>query len=106
MGIFDFFKGSDINEGLKEFANIQGAVLLDVRTPSEYAGGHIPRSKNVPLQTIDKVSRVAENKDVPLFVYCQSGARSRQAVQVLRQMGYNHVENLGGISAWTGKVVR
>ena len=106
MGIFDFFKGSDINEGLKEFANVQGAVLLDVRTPGEYAGGHIPRSKNVPLQTIDKVSRVAENKDVPLFVYCQSGARSRQAVQALQRMGYTKVKNLGGIAAYRGKVER
>ena len=106
MGIFDMFKRPDINQGVTEYMATPGAVLLDVRTPQEYREGHIPGSKNVTLQELDKVSDVVEHKTTPLFVYCYSGARSRQAVQVLRQMGYNHVENLGGISAWRGKVVR
>ena len=55
MSIFDFFKQPDINKGLKEYAEKENAVLLDVRTPQEYREGHIPGSKNVPLQTLDKV---------------------------------------------------
>ncbi|MDO4474938.1 MAG: rhodanese-like domain-containing protein, partial [Eubacteriales bacterium] len=48
MGFFDIFKQKDINEGIKEYKSVQGAVLLDVRTPQEYKEGHVPKSKNVP----------------------------------------------------------
>ena len=104
MGIFDFFKQPDINKGILEYRNTDGAVLLDVRTPQEYQEGHIPESKNVPLQTIDKIRFVADNKDTALFVYCYSGGRSRQAVSMLQQMGYTNVHNIGGITAYSGKV--
>ena len=104
MGFFDFLKQPDINKGVMEYRNTDGAVLLDVRTPQEYRDGFIPGSKNVPLQTIDKVDAVAENKDTALYVYCHSGARSRQAVQRLGQMGYRNVTNIGGIAAYRGKV--
>ena len=103
MGIFDMFRSADINSGVEEYLSVPGAMLLDVRTPSEYASGHIPGSKNLPLASIDKAARLVENKNVPLYVYCQSGARSRQAGSVLESMGYN-VKNIGGIAAWRGKV--
>jgi len=106
MSIFDFFKQPDINRGLKEYAEKGNAVLLDVRTPQEYREGHIPGSKNVPLQTLDKVRSVVENKDAELFVYCYSGARSRQATAMLQHMGYTNVQNIGGIAAYHGKVER
>ena len=106
MGFFDFFKQSDINQGVKEFAATPGAVLLDVRTPEEYREGHIPGSKNVPLQSLDKVTGLVNNQDTPVFVYCHSGARSRQAVSALRRMGYTNVKNIGGIAAYAGKVER
>ena len=104
MGIFDFFKQPDINQGVADYQHTPGAVLLDVRTPREYREGHIPGSKNVPLQTIDKVESVAENKDTVLYVYCYSGARSLQAVSHLQHMGYTNVNNIGGIAAYSGKV--
>ena len=106
MSIFDFFKQPDINKGLKEYAEKENAVLLDVRTPQEYREGHIPESKNVPLQTLDKVRSVVENKDAELFVYCYSGARSKQATAMLQHMGYTNVRNIGGIAAYHGKVER
>ena len=106
MSFFDFFKQPDINKGLKEYAEKENAVLLDVRTPQEYREGHIPGSKNVPLQTIDKVTSIAENKDTVLYVYCYSGARSRQATAMLQHMGYTNVQNIGGIAAYHGKVER
>ena len=106
MGFFDFLKGPDINRDIKEYYATEDAVLLDVRTPSEYCEGHIPGSKNVPLQSIDKVKAVAENKDTPIFVYCLSGGRSSQATAMLQQMGYTNVKNIGGISAYAGKVER
>ena len=104
MSFFDFFRQPDVNQGVKEFQKTSGAVLLDVRTPEEYQGGHIPGSKNISLQTIDRVDTVVENKDTALYVYCQSGARSRQAAGILKQMGYSNVNNIGGIAAYAGKV--
>ena len=104
MGFFDFFKQPDVNQGVKKYQSTSGAVLLDVRTPAEYRSGHIPGSKNIPLQAIDKVASVAENKDTALFVYCYSGARSRQATAMLQHMGYTNVRNIGGIAAYQGKV--
>ena len=104
MGIFDFFKHPDINQGVQEYKNAAGAVLLDVRSPQEYREGHIPGSQNVPLQQLDKVEEVTENKDTVLYVYCHSGARSRQAVSLLNHMGYTNVHNIGGIAAYSGKV--
>ena len=106
MGFFDFFKQPDVNRGVEEYQSTSGAVLLDVRTPEEYRSGHLPGSKNIPLQTIDRVGSVAENKDTALYVYCQSGARSRQAAGMLKQMGYTNVNNIGGIAAYAGKVER
>ena len=63
MGFFDLFKQSNINQGIEEYKRTAGAVLLDVRTPQEYQEGHIPESKNVPLQQLDNIVSVAKNKD-------------------------------------------
>ena len=104
MGFFDLFKQSNINQGIEEYKMTAGAVLLDVRTPQEYQEGHIPESKNVPLQQLDNIASVAKNKDIPLFVYCYSGSRSRQAAGILQRMGYSKVNNIGGIAAYSGKV--
>ncbi len=106
MGIFAFLKAPDINQGVEEYQATSGAVLLDVRTPREYREGHIPGSKNIPLQTLDEIEKIVENKAAPIFVHCFSGSRSRQATAILRQMGYSNVENIGGISAYHGKVER
>ena len=104
MGFFDFLKHPDINQGIKDYQNTPDAILLDVRTPEEYQSGHIPGSNNIPLQTLTIVTSVVKNKDTILYVYCQSGARSRQATQALQQMGYTNINNLGGIAAYVGKV--
>ena len=104
MVFFDFFKKHDINTGVQEYRSVPGAVLLDVRTPEEFREGHIPGAVNVSLQTMEQVPSVVKDKDTPLYVYCRSGVRSRQAVGILQHMGYTHVKDLGGIIAWTGAV--
>ena len=104
MSVFDFMKRPDINQALEEYRAREGAVLLDVRTPEEYAEGHIPGSVNVPLQQIDGITSALADKDKTVFVYCRSGARSSQAVAFMKQMGYTEVHNIGGILDYNGKV--
>ena len=106
MGFFGFLKQPDINQGRKDYESSSNAVLLDGRTPQEYRQGRIPGSRNLPLQNIDTAEEAVKDKDTPLFVYCYSGARSRQAVNRLQKMGYTSVTNIGGISAYSGKVER
>ncbi|MEF2953772.1 MAG: rhodanese-like domain-containing protein [Blautia sp.] len=103
MGFFDFFKTPDINQELIAFHNTKDGVLLDVRTPQEYKEGHIPGSQNVPLQSLSQAASVAQPQ-TPLFVYCHSGVRSRQAVALLQEMNFTNVKNIGGIASYTGKV--
>lgn len=106
MGFFDGFRRPDINEGVREFGSAPGAVLLDVRSAREYGEGHIPGSRNVPLQDISASQPVPSDKSTPLYVYCYSGARSGQAAAALRRMGYNNVKNIGGIASWRGSIER
>ena len=106
MGLFDFMKRPDMGQELERFARTPDALLLDVRTEEEYAGGHIPDSRNVPLHTLGQAPSLPGARETPLFVYCLSGARSRQAAAILRRMGYSHVTDLGGICNYRGKVVQ
>ena len=106
MGFFRFFRQPDINQGVKDYRNTAGALLLDVRTPREYREGHISGSINVPLQSIDNIEYVTDNKEKVLYVYCRSGVRSREATGILRDMGFTDVRNIGGIEAYAGQVAR
>ncbi|MBK8251480.1 MAG: rhodanese-like domain-containing protein [Polyangiaceae bacterium] len=77
----------------------EGATLVDVRTPEEYASGHIQGAVNIPLQQFD--SRAAEiPSGKPVVLYCRSGARSGQAASILRGKGRTDVHNLGGMGNW------
>ena len=81
MGFFQFAKTPDINRGIADCRNTEGAVLLDVRTPQEYREGHIPGSINIPLQQLDKAIDAYENKAVPLFVYCHPRRHERHGAE-------------------------
>ena len=107
MGLFDWFaRRPSLAEGLETWKSTPGAVLLDVRTPEEYRAGRIPGSRSLPLQELNGVAALAPGKDTPLYLYCHSGARAGQAAAMLQRMGYTHVKNLGGITAYHGKVER
>ena len=54
MGFFGFLQRPDLGQGLERFAATPNALLLDVRTQEEYADGHIPESRNLPLQTLGR----------------------------------------------------
>ncbi len=75
-----------------------GALLVDVRSPEEFAGGHIDGARNIPIDSL--TGRMAEiPKDKPVVVYCAVGGRSAQAAVALSGAGYT-VKNLGAMSNW------
>jgi adenylyltransferase/sulfurtransferase len=75
-------------------------VLVDVREPREAAISDLPGAVKIPLGTLPR-SLDRLNKEDEIVVYCRSGARSGQAVQFLRQMGFARAKNLaGGINRW------
>lgn len=82
--------------------NNTDAVLLDVRTPGEYEGGHIENSLNVDWNGDDFDAQIADiAKDAPVYVYCLSGGRSGKAVSHLKDKGFKNVVELdGGMMAW------
>ncbi len=86
----------------------EGAVLLDVRTPEEFASRHVDGAVNIPFDQveerkaeIDKLTGGDANK--PIVVYCQAGGRASQAKETLVRAGHTKVTNLGGISNWDKK---
>ncbi len=89
MGFFDLFKQSNINQGIEEYKRTDDAVLLDVRTPQEYQEGHIPESKNVPLQQLDNIASVAKNKDIPTVCILLFRFTKPPGTGILQRMGYS-----------------
>ena len=106
MGLLNNMMGPDLRQGLAEYEKTPGAVLLDVRTPEEYAGGHIAGSRNLPLQAITRVGEEIPDKATPVFLYCQSGGRSRRAAAFLEKTGYEKVLNIGGLAGYDGPLER
>jgi len=104
MSISSFSSRPGIDDWVREWAADPAAMLLDVRMPVEYREGHIPGSRNIPLPSIEDTQDEAENLDVPIYVYCHSGARSECAAQALKELGYTQVKNIGGIAAYTGEL--
>ncbi|MBO2591452.1 rhodanese-like domain-containing protein [Shewanella algae] len=75
----------------------QGAMLVDVRTPEEYAEGHLPEAVNIPFEQIaEAFAKQGIAKDTPVVVYCRSGRRSGIAKESLEKAGYQEVYNGGG----------
>lgn len=87
-----------------------GAVVVDVREPAEFAGGHLPDAINIPRGTLEwRIARAGQLKTLneetryahPILVYCKSGARAALATQTLQRMGYQNVQSIeGGYVAW------
>lgn len=80
-------------------ARAAGAEVLDVRDSDEYAEGHVPAARLMPLATVPvRAHELASGG--PLYVICASGGRSAQAVQLLQQMGVDARSVTGGTNAW------
>jgi rhodanese-related sulfurtransferase len=94
MGIFgNIFGGNSNNENLATLIN-DGAFLVDVRSPGEFAEGNAKGSVNIPLDQVQ--NQLAKFKDKEnIVVFCRSGNRSSQAKSILEQNGFTNVTNGG-----------
>lgn len=88
-------------DGLAGFAAAPGGVplVLDVRSPAEFAGGAVQGAVNLPLAALEfRIRELAPRLDAPIALYCASGARSGMACHVLQRLGYAGAVNLGGVA--------
>jgi rhodanese-related sulfurtransferase len=92
----------DINVTAGKTMQNQGALLLDVREPDEYAAGHAPGSILIPLgQLKTRLDEIRASERKPVAVICRSGRRSAQAADILQKSGFATVYNVqGGMIAW------
>ena len=82
-----------------------GYILLDTRTREEYDQGHIPGALLIPHTEIaERAEEELPDKDQVILVYCRSGNRSKQASEVLAELGYTNVKEFGGIIDWPYEV--
>ena len=102
------FIGSKLS-GIEEADTLQAtrlynddALILDVREDKEYAAGHIPRARHIPLgQLAGRLQELDKFKSRPILVTCRSGQRSARACGMLKKAGFETVYNqAGGIVAW------
>ena len=96
MGFFQQLFGGGVTVDLKSIIE-EGAFLVDVRTPGEFASGHVKGSVNIPLDTIPAQLNKFKNKK-NIIVFCLSGGRSSRAKSMLEQSGFTNVINGG---TWT-----
>lgn len=89
--------------------NDEGVQLVDVRTPEEFADGHLPNAININVNDASFEAETAKlDKDKPVMVYCKSGGRSAKAASNLNTQGFKNVSDLdGGITSWkeAGKII-
>lgn len=100
---YENINGSKVNDIIN---NNKKVLILDVRTPSEFKTGHIPKAKNIPVNELSsKIDSISSYKEEEVIVYCASGMRSANASSILTKNGFGKVYNLsGGIGSYTDKL--
>lgn len=93
------FKKTDYADLLKK-----GAIIIDVRSKAEYAGGHIKNSINIPVDQLTANLSRLKNKNNPIITCCASGMRSGSAKTILINNGYTDVHNGGSWGSLNGKL--
>lgn len=81
-----------------------GAIILDVRSKGEFAGGHIKGAVNIPVDTLRNNLSKLKDKNQPIITCCASGMRSASAKNILLSNGYTQVYNGGGWSSLQNKI--
>ena len=100
------YRQVNMDEAITMMEEESGYIILDVRTPGEFAEKHIPGAINVANETIgtDEIPELPD-KDQLILVYCRSGNRSKQASEKLVALGYTNIVEFGGINDWPGETV-
>ena len=100
------YRQINMDEAITMMEEESGYIILDVRTPEEFAEKHIPGAINVANETIgtDEIPELPD-KDQLILVYCRSGNRSKQASEKLVALGYTNIVEFGGINDWPGETV-
>ena len=102
MGILDFLGFGNKSKQIAEFIE-KGAVIIDVRTYEEFAGGHIKNSKNIPLQIIESKINDIKKLNKPVILCCRTGNRSGMASMILKRKGIEAM-NGGGWQSLQSKL--
>ena len=100
------YRQISMDEAITMMEEESGYIILDVRTPEEFADKHIPGAVNIPNEPLgaEKIPELPD-KDQLILVYCRSGNRSKQASEKLAALGYTNVVEFGGINSWPGETV-
>ena len=100
------YRQINMDEAITMMGEESGYVILDVRTPEEFADKHIPGAINIPNEAIgsEEIPELPD-KDQLILVYCRSGNRSKQASEKLVALGYTNIVEFGGINDWPGETV-
>ena len=98
------YRQVNMDEAITMMEEESGYIILDVRTPEEFAEKHIPGAINVANETIgtDEIPELPD-KDQLILVYCRSGNRSKKASEKLVRLGYTNIVEFGGINDWPGE---
>lgn len=102
---YKVLKQVEYEQAIKNSKQVQ---LIDVRTAEEYNEGHLENALNININD-NNFKELAQklNKEIPVYIYCRSGVRSRKAGAVLEKMGFKQIFDLqGGILSWSGKTIK
>lgn len=97
--------GNEVNPGeATMLINREDAHIVDVREAAEFAGGHLPDAKNIPVGALaERAKELEKLKDKPIILCCASGMRSNKACAELKKQGFTKLYSLaGGVDAWVG----
>jgi rhodanese-related sulfurtransferase len=85
-----------------QLINRRNAVVIDLRSADDFAGGHLPSSRNLPFSELEaKIGQFVKNRSNPVLLVCQSGQQSNKAAGIVKNAGFAEVHVLdGGVNAW------
>lgn len=99
--------GADLQAIEDDKEKKEGVMVIDVRSPEEYAAGHVKFAVNMPLDSFkDNISKLDAWKDKSVILYCNSGKKSGEAAQILVDNGFNDVTNADGVKQYEYKLVK
>lgn len=97
---YHFWRGTVVVVNARHLVDHQGALLIDVGTPAQFAAAHIVGSVNIPAPTVALHQDEIGPWERPIVVYARSGLESARATHVLRSIGYHSVTNVGPMKRW------